>query len=182
MDSFSNARRWLSDHSSNSGSAGALITCGLTTPSKSPIWGSMRSFCIRCPYSSASSSAAIICERLAPVESKAPHLIRDSMTRLFTFFKSTRSQKSYREVKGPSLRYSITASMALSPTFFTAASPKRILSPSTVKTLSLELMSGGRTAMPWLRHSTIYFTTPSVVCISLVSKEAINSTGKCALR
>ena len=52
----------------------------------------------------------------------------------------------------------------------------------TVKILSLPLTSGGRTAMWWLRHSSMYLTTPSMECISLVSRAAMNSTGKWALR
>ena len=40
--------------------------------------------------------------RVAPVESKAPHLISASIAFLLTARPSTRSQNSHREVNGPS--------------------------------------------------------------------------------
>ena len=74
------------------------------------------------------------------------------------------------------------ASIAASPTFFTAANPNLISAPETVNCLKLSFMSGGRILMLWLRHSAIYLTTLSVEFISLVSKAAMNSTGKWAFR
>ncbi len=76
----------------------------------------------------------------------------------------------------------IIDSIAPSPTFLTATSPNLIFEPTTVNSLLLSFMSGGRTSIAWLRHSAIYFTTPSMEWISLVSNEAISSTGKWALR
>ncbi len=68
-------------------------------------------------------------------------------------------------------------SMAVRPTFFTAARPKRIAWPCGVKFASLTLMSGGSTGMPISRHSLMYFTTLSVLPVSEVSIAAMNSTG-----
>src|SRR4030095_6662042 len=47
-------------------------------------------------------------------------------------------------------------SIALDPTPFTAPSPKRILSPRTVKPSSLSFTSGGRTGISRKRHSAMF--------------------------
>ena len=67
--------------------------------------------------------------------------------------------------------------MAPSPTFFTAASPKRIESSTTVKLLPEALTSGGSTLIPISRHSAMYLTILSVSAASLVSSAAMYSTG-----
>ena len=46
----------------------------------------------------------------------------------------------------------------------------------------LLLMSGGRMEMPMRLHSPTNTEIFSVLLISLLSKPAMNSTGKCALR
>ncbi len=68
-------------------------------------------------------------------------------------------------------------SMALPPTFFTAASPKRIASPCGVNCAPETCTSGGSTAIPISRHSPMYFTTLSGFEVSEVSNAAMNSTG-----
>ena len=62
-----------------------------------------------------------------PKSSIAPHLTSASMTRLLTVRRSTRPQKSSSDLNGPFFsRSATTASTAPSPTFLTAASPKRM--------------------------------------------------------
>ncbi len=108
----------------------------------------------------------------------APLLISDSITRLFSRCRSTFSQNWYTDLNAPfSLRAFTIDSIALCPTFLTAASPKRMASPCGVKYASLTLMSGGSTAMPISRHSLMYFTTSSVEPETDVSSAAMNSTG-----
>ena len=68
--------------------------------------------------------------------------------------------------------------MAASPTFLMAASPKRMVSPATLKRTAETLTSGGCDARcPIARHSSMYFTILSVSPISEVSSAAMNSTG-----
>ena len=117
-------------------------------------------------------------ERFILVESKAPHLIRLSITFLFTFLKSTFLQKSNIKANLPEDSLAeIIASIAASPTFFIAARPNLIPSSTMVNCLLLSFTSGGSILMPIDLHSLIYLTILSVLPISLVSKEAINSTG-----
>ena len=68
-------------------------------------------------------------------------------------------------------------STAPPPTFLIAQSPKRIASPSGVKSMSDLLTSGGRTRMPMSRHSLMYFTTLAVLPVSDVSSADMNSIG-----
>ena len=108
----------------------------------------------------------------------APLLTSDSITRLFSSRRSTFSQNWKIDLNAPiSLRAATIDSIALCPTFFTAASPKRIASPCGVKYASLTFTSGGSTAMPISRHSLMYFTTSSVLPETEVSSAAMNSTG-----
>src|SRR3954449_359602 len=87
--------------------------------------------------------------RVAPVESKAPHLTSDSIAFLLTRLQSTRSQKSQIEVIGPpSSRAAMIASTAAAPTFLTASSPKRMLPSTTTKSWPDWFTSGGSTEMP----------------------------------
>ena len=90
--------------------------------------------------------------RGSPVLSKAPLLMSASRVRLLASCESTRAQKSKTEVKGPSARAAMIASMAPRPTPFTAFRPKRILPSTTVKPTSLSLTSGGSTSMPISWH------------------------------
>ena len=78
-----------------------------------------------------------------PSESSAPALMSDSITRLFITRRSTFSQNSQKLAKRPpsSSRALRMESMALPPTFFTAARPKRMASPSGV-TVRRELRAG----------------------------------------
>src|SRR5579864_189058 len=113
-----------------------------------------------------------------PKSSRAPALFKDSSTRLFSSRRSTFSQNSKIELNLPSsLRADVIDSMALRPTFFTAASPKRIALSCGVKYASLTLMLGGSTGISISRHSLMYLTTLSVLPICDVSKAAMNSTG-----
>ena len=90
---------------------------------------------------------------------------------------STRRQKSESDVNGPpSSRMRATFSMAVSPTLRTAASPKRMAAPSTLKYAELALMSGGRILMPMRRQSSMYVATFGV-SMMLVSIAAMNSAG-----
>ena len=67
--------------------------------------------------------------------------------------------------------------MAPSPTPLTAPSPKRILSPTTVKYQPLSLMSGGSRPIPMLRHSAVYLAIASVELSSELSIAAMKATG-----
>ena len=77
-----------------------------------------------------------------------------------------------------SLRAFITDSIAFPPTFFTAARPNRIDSPSGVTSgvnCAPEVCtSGGSTLIPISRHSPMYFTTLSGFDVSEVSSAAMN--------
>jgi hypothetical protein len=122
--------------------------------------------------------------RLLCRESNVPLLMNDSMTRRFTALKSTRSQKSKSDLKGPSFfRASRIDSTAPSPTFLIAASPKRMsFSPTTVKNMSEALTSGGRTWRPISFAEPMYSTIFSVFARSDVSSAAMKNAGKFALR
>ena len=64
-----------------------------------------------------------------PNSSKAPTRIRLSRVRRFNDFESTRRHMSSRSLNGPpASRTSTIGSIAEAPTFFTAASPKRMMS------------------------------------------------------
>ena len=115
--------------------------------------------------------------RFSPVESKAPHLMSDSTTRLLTRRRSTRSQKSKSPPKGPPARASMIASMAPVPTFLTAPRPNRMACSRTRKERSEALMSGGRTWIPMSRQSLMFLMTLSVFPMSSVRSAAMNSTG-----
>ena len=52
----------------------------------------------------------------------------------------------------PSARARTIASAAVSPTFFTAFSPKRILPSTTAKSVCEKFTSGGSTSIPISRH------------------------------
>ena len=114
----------------------------------------------------------------------------DSTTRLLTVRRSTRRQRSSSEANGPvaseiSLRPSRAAaisSIAPSPTFFTAARPKRIAdsplaSVSTVKSACEACTSGARTAIPSRRHSATTAATFSARSRKPLSTAVMNSTG-----
>ena len=101
-----------------------------------------------------------------------------STTRRLTARRSTRSQKSKSERKGPSLaRAARMASTAPSPTFLMAASPKRMWPTSwpgtTVKCIVDWFASGGSTSIPIARHSPMYWTILSVFARSEVSRAAM---------
>ena len=105
-------------------------------------------------------------------------MTRLSITRRLTRRRSTRAQKSSSVVKAPSAaRVLRMDSIAASPTFLIAASPKRMVSPATLKRTWETLTSGGCTRSPIARHSSMYFTILSVSPISDVSRAAMNSTG-----
>ena len=63
------------------------------------------------------------------------------------------------------------------PTPFSAARPKRMFFPDTVKAVSDSLMSGGSRAMPLSRHSAMYSATLSWESSTEVSRAAIYSRG-----
>ena len=112
--------------------------------SKIELWPASRSACWRPPAPSACSRTSSMPLRVAPVESSAPHLTSDSSARLFTTCGSTRSQKSQIDSNGPpSSRAATIARTAVSPTFLTAFSPKRIF-PSTTAKSAAEHVHVGR--------------------------------------
>ena len=99
----------------------------LSSPkSKIEPWPICASSCAFWPADWAAGSVSSIPLRVAPVESRAPHLIRHSIARLLTARESTRSQKSQIEAIAPSSRARRIASTAEWPTFLTASRPKRI--------------------------------------------------------
>ena len=125
------------------------------------------------------STALMSCPRV-PSESSAPALISDSITRLFITRRSTFSQNSQKLLKRPptSSRAFRMDSMALPPTFFTAARPKRIAALAVRRELRARNLHVRRLdAMPISRHSPMYFTTLSGFEVSDVSSAAMNSTG-----
>ena len=112
------------------------------------------SACERPPHDRACSTHSSIPRRVAPVESSAPHLIKDSSARLFAHCGSTRSVKSHSVSKGPpSLRAAMIARAAGSPTFLTAFSPNRIFPSTTAKSCADEFTSGGSTSIPISAHA-----------------------------
>ena len=116
--------------------------------------------------------------RRPPMESKAPALIRLSMTLRLTLEESIRPQNSPSELYGPfAVRSARIASRAAPPTCLTAARPKRMRSLMTVKSLKDSLMSGGRTSICSWRHSLMYLTTLSVFSTSQESRAARNWAG-----
>ncbi len=91
--------------------------------------------------------------RGSPVLSNAPLRMSASSTRLLAICESTRAQKSKIDSKRPpSSRAATMASMAPTPTPFTAFMPKRILPSTTVNSTRLVLTSGGSTSMPISWH------------------------------
>ena len=115
--------------------------------------------------------------RVAPVESRAPHLIRHSIARLLTARESTRSQKSQIEAIGASSRARRIASTAEWPTFLTASRPKRIAFSETTKLWSEELTSGGRTSIPISSQRLTKNGTLSLVFITEEITAAMYSAG-----
>ena len=112
------------------------------------------------------------------MRSKAPDLIRLSTTLRFRSWSNIRSQKSIKSVKGPPLLRSVSRPlMKLRPTPFNATRPKRIPSPTTVKSAWDSFTSGGSRAMPMVRHSAMYSATFSVESSTEVSSAAIYSLG-----
>ena len=86
--------------------------------------------------------------------------MRFSTARRFRSLPLMRRQKSSRLLNSPSsLRFATTSFMKPLPMFFIATRPKRIFSPSTVKSASERFRSGGSRAMPMLRHSEMYSAT-----------------------
>ena len=97
----------------------------------------------------AGSSPSIRAARVAPVESKAPHLISDSITRLLTRRRSTRSQKSYRAGErppAPCLQDGLDGPGA--DVLDRPQAEADGMFPTTVKESPEALMSGGSTSMP----------------------------------
>ena len=165
---------------STSGISGSLtsVMSFKTSSSNSPICPVALSFWDIAAASTVLDNTSRSWERFAPRESKAPHLIRLSITRLLMVPISIRRQKSVSDVNGPPLlRSSSRFCKAASPTFFTAAKPKRMALPSTLKFTELAFISGGSTAIPIRRHCSIYTLTLTVVPITLVSIAAMNSSG-----
>ncbi len=67
--------------------------------------------------------------------------------------------------------------MALSPTFLMASRPKRMASPSTVKSTWLWRTSGPSTSMPRRRHSAMAPATFSVLSRKAERTLVMYSTG-----
>ena len=112
------------------------------------------------------------------MESSPPHLINDSSARLFATVGSTRSVKSHSDVNGPcSARAATIIRAAVSPTFFTALSPNRILPPTTAKSQSDSFTSGGSTSMPMSWQALTYRGTRSFVFITEEISAAMYSHG-----
>ena len=107
----------------------------------------------------------------------APTLASDSSTLRLASRTSTREQKSVSDRNSPPLsRASMIDSIAPSPTFLTASSPKRIESPSTVNPSPERWTSGGRTSIPRRRHSTTAAATFSALSRNAVSTDVMYST------
>src|ERR1039458_628462 len=76
--------------------------------------------------------------------------------------RSTREQKSVRDLNGPSpVRAARTEATAPSPTPFTAPRPNRIAGPPGVNERSEAFTSGGSTGIFMSRQVFTYFTTSS---------------------
>ena len=102
----------FSSASSSRRSNSASSSCGWWRPDGAPAstgsprskidpWPRCSSACAFWPAASAVSNATSIARRDAPVESRPPHLIRLSSTRLLSTCASTRSHMSQTEVNGP---------------------------------------------------------------------------------
>ncbi|MPM99948.1 hypothetical protein SDC9_147143 [bioreactor metagenome] len=104
--------------------------------------------------------------------------MRDSICLLLSTLWSTFVQKSAKLVNLPlvSLAFTISA-ITFVPTFFTAASPKRIFPFCTVNLSRLSLTSGGSISIPNLLHSLMYSETVPELPMMLEIKAAMNSTG-----
>jgi hypothetical protein len=117
----------------------------------------------RVPISMAPSITAKSCARAAPRNRERPALMKLSIIRRFTASRSTRSQKSYREVKCRPLERAATIdSTALAPTFLDRAQAKAKRFAARREVSSEEFTSGGSTAIPISRHSLMYRTTFAV--------------------
>src|SRR5918993_207954 len=91
---------------------------------------------------------------------------------------STRSQKSKMSSKGPaSFLAAMMESTHESPTFLTAESPNRMVSPTTVKRRPLSFTSGGRTSIFMALASATYWGTLSLVFITLLIRAAMYASG-----
>ena len=121
------------------------------------------SFWIFCPYLTSksvyveSNIGAMNISRRRSKQSKAPAIARFSMAPLLQALRFTRSTKSYISLNGPlALRSLMIADTALSPTPFTAASPKRMSPLLLTPNFSTDsLMSGPFTVIPMRLHSSI---------------------------
>ena len=110
--------------------------------------------------------------------SKAPERIRLSSTRLFRSRPSIRSQKSENEANGPpAARSSSTFWAKPRPTPLSAARPKRMSGPETVKSAPDPFTSGGSRRMPIARHSAMYSATLSCTSRTEVSSAAMYARG-----
>ena len=115
-------------------------------------------------------------ERNTPMESKAPHLMRFSTTRLFRSAYCIRWQKSANPAKGPfASRSFTTAWLKPWPTPLIAARPKRMLPSTTVKVSPDWFTSGGSSWMPHSRHSAMYSAILSLESSTEVSRAAMYS-------
>ena len=79
--------------------------------------------------------------------------------------------------KGPSSLAAMIESTQESPTFLTADSPKRMVSPTTVKRRPLSFTSGGRTLIFIALASATYWGTLSLVFITLLMRAAMYASG-----
>jgi len=175
-------RRWIASAAGIGGRWWAWAAALAPPPSSSPkskiepwpIWASSWAFW---PADCAAGNTSSMPLRLAPVESRAPHLIRHSIARLFTARESTRSQKSQIEVISASARTRRIASTAEWPTFFTASRPKRIAFSLTTKLWSEVLTSGGSTSIPISAQRLTKNGTLSLVLITEEITAAMYSAG-----
>ena len=111
-------------------------------------------FLVAWAASTIGSKAASSPRRVWPRSENAPALIRFSRVFLLRTLPSTLSQKSRKSVNLPfSVRARAISATMPSPTPRTADSPKRMSSPTGVKSDSDSLTSGGSTEMPMRRHS-----------------------------
>src|SRR5215469_12955234 len=121
--------------------------------------------------------------RGCPNESNAPALTSDSITRLLQTLTGTLRRKSEKLPKAPlAVRAATTDSTTAVPTLRTAARPNLMSGPTAVKMAFDALTSGGRTLMPILRHSFRYSADLSLSPATEVSRPAMYSAGKFALR
>ena len=122
--------------------------------SKNEVWPLARSFW---RFTAASmmfsglflSTKCIIWRRGYPVESKAPALMSDSITRRLAWLESTRSTKSCSVLNGPpASRSAIIACATPVPTPRMPARPKRTPSLVAVNSVPDSLTSGDSTGIP----------------------------------